>query len=133
MSHSTNLKDSIAGFTLIEALVALAIVAIILASIGGLIASSARGVRSIDGYLTRLETTRAIMTALPSRNQLAPGTFLGKMADYQWRINVSPFTAQDNAQAQGRWVPQTIVVTVKSPKGPAINISTVRLLPRATK
>ena len=53
LSHSTPPEDS-AGFTLIEALVALAIIAIVLASIGTLIASSAHGARSIEGRLSAI-------------------------------------------------------------------------------
>ena len=60
-------------------MVALAIVAVALGSIGALIASSARGNRSIEAHLTRLETARAIMTALPSREELVPGTLSGQV------------------------------------------------------
>src|SRR5215475_15838771 len=86
---SIPLKDS-AGFALIEALVALAIVAIALSSIGNLIASSAHGARSIEARLTRLETARAVMSALPSRDQLVPGTSSGEIADHVWRVDVVP-------------------------------------------
>jgi len=48
-----------AGFTLIEALVALAIVAVALTSIGSLVATSARGAASIEARLTRLEAARS--------------------------------------------------------------------------
>jgi len=74
--RSTQPDDATAGFTLIEALVALSIVAIIMASIGSLIGSSARGVRAINGRLTRLEIARAVMTALPDRGQLAAGALV---------------------------------------------------------
>ena len=44
-------SDGAAGFTLIEALVALAIVAAVLASIGAVIATTVKGTRSIDQRL----------------------------------------------------------------------------------
>jgi general secretion pathway protein I len=116
------------GFTLIEVLVALSILAIALASIGGLIASSVRGTRSIEAHLTRLATARAIMTALPDRDQLVPGGLSGETAGHSWRIDVLPFAASNFvAQPRARWQPQIVAVTVASPAGAAMTINTVRL------
>ena len=95
MWRSTAPRRGTAGFTLIEVLVALSIVATTLTSIGALIASTARGTRSIETHLTRLEITRAIMTAIPDRNQLVPGNFSGAMAGHPWRVDVLP-TTSDN-------------------------------------
>lgn len=127
MFRSTIPDDATAGFTLIEALVALSIIAVVIASIGELIASSARGVRSIDRHLTRLETTRAVMTALPDRDQLVPGDLSGMIANYRWRVDVLPFATQPAAQSSTRWMPKAVTVTVQSPNGPAMQISTIRL------
>ena len=127
MFPSTPLKDS-AGFTLIEALVALAIVAMALSSIGTLIASSAHGAHSIEARLTRLETARTVMSALPSRDQLVPGTSSGEIANHAWRVDVVPFAAQNvRPQSGAEWMPQAVVVTVKAPTGAAMKIDTVRL------
>jgi general secretion pathway protein I len=129
--RSTAHEDATAGFTLIEALVALSIVAIAMASLGSLIASTARGVRSIDGHLTRLETARAVMTALPDRDQLAPGALSGSIAGHPWRIEVSPFgTPISDQKSPAQWVPQIVVMTVQSSNGAAMQISTVRLQQR---
>ena len=127
MFLSAPLKDS-AGFTLIEALVALAIVAMALSSIGTLIASSVHGARSLEARLTRLETARAVMSALPSRDQLVPGTSSGEIANHAWRVDVLPFAAQNaRPQSGAQWVPQTVVVTVQAPTGAAMKVDTVRL------
>jgi len=124
---STPPKDN-AGFTLIEALVALVIVAVALTSIGTLIASNAQGARSIEGRLTRLETARAVMSALPSRDQLVPGALAGEIATHRWRVDVLPYAAETMGPQPGaQWVPQTIVVTVQAPTGAAMTINTVRL------
>lgn len=128
MSRSTPPDHGVAGFTLIEALVALSIVAIVMAAIGSLIASTARGIRSIDGHLTRLETARAVMTALPDRDQLARGAFSGTIANHPWRVAVLPFATDSVGQeASARWVPQTVVVNVGSPSRAAMRVSTIRL------
>jgi general secretion pathway protein I len=132
LSHSTLLKDT-AGFTLIEALVALAIVAVALTSIGSLIASNALGVRSIDNRITRLEAARAIMTALPAREMLVGGTSSGEFANHAWRLDVSPFAGRINTQIPAKWIPQTLVLTIKSHGGAAMEINTVRLQRSAAK
>ena len=127
MSQLNLLKRS-AGFTLIEAVVALSIVAVALASIGSLIATSAHGARSIEARLTRLETARSIMGALPARDQLVPGTLSGVLANHRWRVDVLPFASQNlNPQSAAQWVPQTMIVTIQAPTGAAMKIETVRL------
>src|SRR4051794_14022727 len=73
-----------AGFTLVEVLVALGVLAIALAAIGSLMATTVRGTRSIETHLTLVETGRAIMTGLPDRGQLAIGSFSGEIAEHRW-------------------------------------------------
>jgi general secretion pathway protein I len=128
LSRSTAASRSVEGFTLIEALIALAIVAVSLSSIGALIATTVRGTRSIEEHLVRLETTRAIVSALPDRDQLVPGISSGALADSRWRLEVSPFLASTaDASAQMPWMAQLVILTVQSPAGPPMQISTVRL------
>ena len=128
MSRSIPLRRTIHGFTLIEALVALAIVASGLTAIGMLIATTARGVRSIERKLILVETTRAIVAALPDRDQLVIGSFSGQHAGQDWRIDVSPLIAPDAEPVRGaQWLPQAVVVTVRSPQGGMLQIHTVRL------
>jgi general secretion pathway protein I len=116
-----------AGFTLIEALVALAIVAASLSSIAALTATTVRGSRSIERHLAELETARAIMTGLPDRDQLLPGSFSGETAGHRWRVDVSAFDATSLNVRQPAWEPRAVVVTVQSPAGGVLHISTVRL------
>jgi hypothetical protein len=109
-------------------LVALAIVSFTLSSIGALIASTARGNRSIEAHLSTLETARAIMATIPDRAQLAVGDKNGEMADYHWRVEVSPFNLQKtDTRVPTPWIPQSIVVSVRSPTGVMMRVSTVRL------
>jgi general secretion pathway protein I len=118
------------GFTLIEALVALAIVAASLASIGALIATTARGTRSIEQRLFRLEAARAAMTALPDRDQLALGSVSGELDGHRWRLEVAPLV---DAAVNPRelWLPQTVVIAVQSPGRGILEIPTVRLRRRS--
>jgi general secretion pathway protein I len=128
-------SDGAAGFTLIEALVALAIVAAVLGSIGAVIATTAKGTRSIDQRLALSGTAETILAALPARTLLKPGRQSGETAGHRWRIDVSPMNvavASDAAQVQ-RFVPLAVTMRVQAPGGPAMQVTTVRLVPRTVE
>jgi general secretion pathway protein I len=129
LSRSSCERDrAVAGFTLIEVVVALALVAVALTAIGSLIATTIRGTRSIDQHLSLAETARAIEAALPGRDELKAGTLTGEMAGYRWRLDVLPFTASFvDPRLPSPWMPQTVVITVQAPGGPVLQINTVRL------
>jgi general secretion pathway protein I len=117
-----------AGFSLIEVLVALAVVAVALTAIGSLVATSVRGTVWIDRRLALIETARTIETGLPDRAQLKVGSLSGELADHRWRVDVLPFlTGSAPAQQASPWVPQTVVIRVQSPTGGILQIDTVRL------
>jgi general secretion pathway protein I len=120
------------GFTLIEVLVALTVVAVSLSAIGSLIAVTVRGARSVGAHLALIETARGIVTGLPDRNDLAPGSLSGEAAGYRWRVDVLPFYA-DFVEPDAAWLPQTIVVRVQSPTGKVLQLSTVRLRRKPTQ
>jgi general secretion pathway protein I len=131
LSRSIAPRHTSAGFTLIEALVALAIIAALFSPIAALIATSARGTRSIEQHLTELEIARTVVTALPERDRLVPGTSSGEIAGYRWQVDVSPFVpAKFGAPDATPWVPHAVVVTVRSPTGALMQIDTVRLRQR---
>ena len=134
MSQSTCSKrsQSAAGFTLIEVLVALAVVAVVLSAIGSTIATTVRGVRSLDRRLNLVETSRAVMTGLPDRNELSPGSLSGELASHRWRVDVQPFVV-DGAENQDdvRWIPQSVIIRVESPSGGILELDTVRLRRRS--
>jgi general secretion pathway protein I len=116
------------GFTLIEVLVALSVVAISLAAIGSLIAVTTRGARAVGLHLTLVETARSIITGLPDRDQLALGNMSGESASHRWRVDVLPFYADFvDPRDPTVWTPQTVVVRVESPSGKVLQVNTVRL------
>jgi general secretion pathway protein I len=120
-------KPGVAGFTLLEVLIALAVVSVSLAAIGSLMASTVRAMRSIDQRFALVETARAIETGLPDRNTLT-GALSGDLAGHRWRVDVSPFLADFvDPRLPSPWVPQTVVIQVQSPGGAKLQVNTVRL------
>jgi general secretion pathway protein I len=123
--------DASAGFTLIEALVALAVAAISLAAIGLLMAGNIRGSGRIEQHLGLVETLRAVETGLPDRTSLSTGTLSGEMHDQAWSVDFAPFPGDFvNPRAAPFWTPQTIVIKVQSPTRAVLQLATVRLARR---
>ena len=121
-------RQATGGFTLVEVLVALAVIAILLASIGSLIAGSVRGARSLDQHFALVEIARAIETGLPNRNELKVGRLSGEVSGHRWTVDVLPFIANNvDPRLPTPWVPQALVISVRSPQGPLLQVNTVRL------
>ena len=119
------------GFTLIEVLVALAVIATLLTSIGSLIAASVRGARSIDQHFALVEIARAIETGLPNRGELQVGRLSGEVSGHRWNVDVRPYIANNvDPRLPTPWVPQAVSISVRSPEGAVLQVNTVRLRPR---
>ncbi|MGH6711196.1 MAG: PulJ/GspJ family protein [Bradyrhizobium sp.] len=117
---------------MIEALVALAIIAAVLSSIGAVIGTTVKGTRSIDQRLALTGAAETVFAALPARNVLKPGRQSGETAGHRWRIDVAPMNPAAELP-QGRFVPVAINMRMQAPGGPAIQITTVRLVPKVAE
>jgi general secretion pathway protein I len=128
-------SDGAAGFTLIEALVALAIVAAVLGSIGAVIATTVKGTRGIDQRLALGGTAETLLAALPARTLLKPGRQTGETAGHRWRIDVSPMNVPVTSEAPQteRFVPLAVTMRLQAPGGPAMQVTTVRLVPKVAE
>jgi general secretion pathway protein I len=128
-------SDGVAGFTLIEALVALAIIAVVLSSIGTVIATTVKGTRSIDQRLALTGVAETLLAELPARNLLKVGRQSGELAGHLWRIDVTAMNAaEDGLEATAaRFVPLAVNMRVVAPGGGALQITTVRLVPRGAE
>jgi general secretion pathway protein I len=121
-----------AGFTIIEVLVALAIVTASLGAIGSVIATTMRTSRSLEQRVALLQTARAVETGLPRRGQLAREHVDGEIGGHRWHIDTSPFTTGGPA-GDAAWVPQRVVIRVQSPSGAVLELNTVRLSRRPNR
>ena len=119
-----------AGFTILEVLIALAVVAVSIVAIGSVMSTNVRGVRSLEQHVTLMQAVRTIVaTEVPSREKIGFGTWSGKTNDHQWRIDVSPMG--DEWAATGSdvpWIPALVKIQVRSPSGAVTDLKTVRLV-----
>ena len=132
-----------AGFTLIEVLVAISVLAVVLGAIGAVVGNTVRTIRSVDRRLPLLETAQSLIASLPARDALQPGTQSGTSGDFRWRIDAVLLNRNvpDNAAAaqstaatatppKVNWMPLAITVRVQGSEGPPVRLDTVRLIPR---
>jgi general secretion pathway protein I len=125
-------RRGIAGFTLIEALVALAVMGAGLAAIGSLASSSLRASLYAERHLAEIETARKIIAGMPSREALPVVRLSGALDAHDWRIN-SALIGAPAAVGDSLWTPQRIEVLVRSPSGAMLKIDTIRLRRQAVK
>jgi general secretion pathway protein I len=120
-----------AGFTLIEVLVAIAVLAVVLGAIGAVVGNTVRAIRSVDRRLPLLETAQSLIASLPTRDALQPGTQTGMSGEFRWRIDAILLNRNvpDDAKA-AKWMPLAITVRVQGNEGPPLRLDTVRLIPR---
>ena len=121
-----------AGFTIIEVLVALSLLAVVIVAIGTVMATNVRGVRSFALHVALTQATRAALaTAIPARDRLQQGTSSGQSDGYRWTVDIGPLGgdwAVPNSDVA--WVPELVRVRLRSASGAVSDIRTVRLLKR---
>ena len=119
-----------AGFTIIEVLIALAVVAVSIAAIGSVMSTNVRGVRALEQHVTLMQTARSVMTTdIPPRAELGLGSLSGQVNDYQWKIDIGSL-GEDWAVpgADVAWIPALVRIQVRSPSGAVSDLKTVRLM-----
>jgi len=81
-----------AGFTIIEAVVALALVSILLAAIGSLVATNAQNVRRLEQHVALIETARLIASGIPRAGEPFPANLAGNVSGFAWQMRASART-----------------------------------------
>ncbi|MGA7809720.1 PulJ/GspJ family protein [Bradyrhizobium sp.] len=121
-----------AGFTILEVLIALAVVAISVVAIGSVMSTNARGVRTMEDHVALIQSAQTVLaSAIPPRKDLAPGAYSGVVWNFRWQVDVGPIGGGwvvDKADL--RWLPELVKIRVRAPSGATVNLETVRLMRR---
>ena len=124
--------DGTAGFTLLEVLVALAVLAVSVTSIGSLVAANMRGTRALDAHLALISAARAIEAGLPGPTQAISSPLTGRIDGHAWRVDYRPFFGGSvPVRRSAPWVPQTVTITVVGPTGARFQLETIQLRRRS--
>ena len=105
-----------AGFALIEVLVALAVTAVLLVSIGQVASVSITGARTASERAALGQTARQLLAELSLKPDLTPGISQGTNRRIAWRIEITPRPAPDPAQPGG-WAAVDVTARLKVPSG----------------
>ncbi|HMN72274.1 MAG TPA: prepilin-type N-terminal cleavage/methylation domain-containing protein [Rhodoblastus sp.] len=136
-----------AGFTLLETLVALALLAAVMAAIGSLASVGRRANRAEIERVGLAQVARRVLAELTERN-FSGGT-TGGADGYAWRVDVQPMAAPPPREAgpspaadqqsspfgqqtqpverQAVWIPYRVILRISGPGGVSAEIVTVRL------
>jgi len=121
-----------AGFTIIEVLIALAIVTVSIVAIGSVMSTNARGVRALETHVALIQTAQTVLaTAIPPRKELVPGTLSGQLRDFRWQVDIGTVGGDWVVEgADVAWIPKLVKIRVRAPSGATVDLETVRLMHR---
>jgi general secretion pathway protein I len=128
------------GFTLVEALAAIVVLALSLSALLSAHDTGLRGVSSIDEHMrARLLAQSLLAEWSQDRVARAPGE--GRSGHFAWRVSMAPYAgaggdtraagrdaAQDATRGAGRWVLHEVTVTVAWAPARKVALSTLRLM-----
>lgn len=126
-------RNSEAGFTIIEALIALVLVSILLAAIGSLVASNVQSTRHLEQHVALIETARLIASGIPRAGEPLPPNMTGQVSGYAWQMRTSPFHGESSIVPGSGFVPILVELRVRSPSGAVLSLETVRLQDRSER
>ena len=119
-----------AGFTIIEVLVALAVVAVSIVAIGRLMSTNARGVRMLENHVALVQSAQTVMSMeIPDRSKLVPGRLTGRTGDTRWQIDVGPLSGDWIVDKDDvNWIPELVRLRIRDATGAMLDLETVRLM-----
>jgi hypothetical protein len=133
-----------AGFTLLEALVALALVLAFAATLGPYLFHARRIMAGVDGRIAAQVLLRSLLEAPVDRSTLANASREGETAGLRWRITTEPILIDpvaiprrrkispeerpnESTPEQPNWTTFRVIASVSWSPGMFINAETVRL------
>jgi prepilin-type N-terminal cleavage/methylation domain-containing protein len=117
-----------AGFTLLEALVALALVLAFAAVLGPHLSQARRIMSHAEGRVAAQVLLRSLLDAPFDRTGLANTSRKGEASELRWRIVAEPvLSATPGAPDQPRWLPYRVTASVAWGSDQVITAETIRL------
>ena len=125
-------RRTIRGFTLLEILVALSILAVALGALLQSFSTGLRGLGAAEAHAMALMHARSQLATVGTLIPLEPGEHTGGTGDFAWTVSVRPFDPDSRgAPGEGAIVPYRLDVTVSWPGGGGgrIELNTMRTGP----
>jgi prepilin-type N-terminal cleavage/methylation domain-containing protein len=119
-------SDRQAGFTLLEALVALALVLAFASAVGPHLSQARRIMANADGRVAAQALLRSLLNAPFDRSSLASTPRDGDTSGLHWRIDTEP-AALARGRDQPNWSAFRVVASVTWAPGQVIMAETIRL------
>jgi type II secretory pathway pseudopilin PulG len=127
-SRSRRERRGQGGFTLLEALVALALVLAFAATLGPHLSQARRIMDHAEGRVAAQVLLRSLLDAPYDRSRLAKASRSGETNGLRWSIEAQPvLTAAPGAPDQQRWLPYRVSATVVWGSDQSIRAETIRL------
>ncbi len=126
-SRPGNPGKNCAGFTLFEALVALALVLAFVEVLGPYLFHARRIMVNAEGRVAAQVLLRSLLDAPFDRSQLANVSRSGETAGLRWRIVTQPMTTGATPSRGQPWTAFRVIASVSSGGGQVITAETVRL------
>lgn len=118
------------GFTLLEILVALTILAVALGAILQSLSSGLRSLGAAEAHAMALMHARSQLAKVGSLIPLEPGEETGAASEFEWTVSVSRFELPEGRLvADPALVPYQLDVSVTWPRGGRVELTTIRVGP----
>jgi prepilin-type N-terminal cleavage/methylation domain-containing protein len=126
LRSSSTSADRKRGFTLLEALVALALILAFASVLGPYLFQSRQIMANAEGRVAAQVLLRSLLDAPFDRSQLAKASREGETGGLHWNIAAEPI-AIDTGRERPVWTAVRVVASVSSGAGQTISAETVRL------
>jgi general secretion pathway protein I len=121
-------RRAVGGFTLLEALIAIVILALSLSALMQSHSTGVRGLGVLDDHLQARLLAQSVMAEWGGDRTLKPGTIEGSYGKFAWTISVAPLDdAPRPGVRAGPWTLHRLTLVVSWPRGRQIEIETVRM------
>lgn len=118
------------GFTLLEVLIAFAILALALTALMQTFGSGMRGVEASERHMTAALMARSLLERVGHDIPLEPGEIKGASGMFAWTVSVRPAASTDRQTSDKLTViPYAVAVTVAWHGGRGVTLESYRLAP----